>query len=117
MWLSLLLLLVAVAVASRRCCCGGVSLFVGFCAVIVVVVGVLLLVVMGAADVCVAIPTAPPFCQLGGYPDAHPGCLVILGYAPVPCWYHPSITLASTFQFLDKPWSQVSSLLHPGSCV
>ena len=27
------------------------------------------------------------------------------------------LTLTSTFQLLDKPWSQVSSLLPPGSCL
>ena len=31
--------------------------------------------------------------------------------------YHVFFLHTSTFQLLDKPWSQVSSLLPPGSCL
>ena len=35
----------------------------------------------------------------------------------LPVVYFVFFSHTSTFQLLDKPWSQVSSLLPPGSCL
>ena len=60
-------------------------------------------------------PSAPPYCKMGRHQASYRSSLVKFNIIIFYSEYFFSHTL--TFQLLDKPWSQVSSLLPPGSCL
>ena len=61
---------------------------------------------------------AQPNNQFQACSSAGPTPILTIALTLFDCWlFRFWVFHTSTFKFLDKPWSQVSSLLSPGSCI